>query len=91
MAPRVGDRQVTIVGVTAGEVEYAITCLECGGYEQKARGQPGVMGMIHCAACGVWFGRKAALDFRAAMQAKGEGFDIDPRRYTVSPPRRTQP
>lgn len=79
-AGRVGETQITILGVHENRVAFTLVCLECGGYEQVHRGAEGIMAMVHCAACNVWMGRLAALTARAARQAKDEGYPIDLRR-----------
>lgn len=63
------------------EVQYSLTCLECGGFEQVHRGADGIMAMVHCSACGVWIGRLSALRYKAAVKARDQGFPIDLRPY----------
>lgn len=81
MTRRVGRWSMEVRGVEAGEVIYSLTCLECGGFEQRRRGDGSNMDMVYCAACSAWLGRLTALNVKAAMRAKEEGHEIDVRRY----------
>lgn len=81
MSPRVGRWEIAVQGVDAGEVVFSLTCLECGGVEQSRRGDGSNMDMIYCAACGVWMGRLAMFNAKAARKAHELGYEIDVRRY----------
>lgn len=81
-----GDRryvppEIEVLGVEDGLVRYALVCQACGGCEATLKGDGSVMSMLHCAACGEWLGRIAALNVHAALQALGEGYEIDGRDY----------
>jgi hypothetical protein len=76
-----GRWSIAVQGVEAGDVLYSLTCLECGGFEQARRGDGTNMDMVFCKSCGVWMGRLAMLNFKAARQAHDAGLEIDLRRY----------
>lgn len=78
---RLGRHHITIVAVVGNDVEFTVTCLECGGYEQTLRGDGSLMSMVHCSACGVWLGRLSAVRVQAARIAQGQGHPIDLRAY----------
>lgn len=80
-SPRIGERHIEILDVVDNEVQYSLTCLECGGFEQVHRGADGIMAMVHCSACGVWIGRRSALRYKAAVKARDAGFPIDLKPY----------
>lgn len=74
--------EIQIEGVEDGWVSYTLICQRCGGYETTVKGDGSIMSMVHCAACGTWLGRVAALNAHAAIKAADEGFDVNRRDYT---------
>lgn len=82
---RMVKSEITIIKVVDGKVDFDLSCLDCGGVEQEMRGDPGMMAMLYCKACGGWIGRVAALYAHACMKAKTMGYEVD-----MEPLRRTQ-
>lgn len=82
MVRRYVPPEIQVEGVDDGLVRYSLVCLQCGGFEQAQNGDGSVMDMIHCAACGAWLGRLAALNVHAALKARELGHVIDAHDYT---------
>lgn len=71
-----GRYEVALLGIEDDQLRFHTICLDCGGYEMNLRGAAGDMVMVHCAACGVWFARLAALKVDAISEARRAGYDI---------------
>lgn len=69
--------ELGIKALDGDELRFEFHCRDCGGWEMRLNDErAGDMAMASCAACGLWWGRLAAIKVRMKLIAVERGFKV---------------